>query len=93
MQIDFFTAHPDYSALLLLGLALFPRITLLVSSIATGGFFWWLGWLFAPHLLVAILATMTYWDTNPILVVFAWLFALGGSSTEVKTAKTVHDRY
>jgi hypothetical protein len=28
-------------------IALFPRLTLLFSSVASGGLFWWLGWLFS----------------------------------------------
>jgi hypothetical protein len=53
--MDFFQAHPG-TGVLLLGLAVFPRITLLFVG---GPFGWlhWLGWVFAPHLLVAILAT------------------------------------
>ncbi|MGH8372346.1 MAG: hypothetical protein ACRETO_06410, partial [Gammaproteobacteria bacterium] len=45
----------------------FPRLTLLLSSVPFGGLFWWLGWIFAPRLLVAILATTNYWHTNMIL--------------------------
>lgn len=67
---------------LLLGLALLPRLSLLVSSIATGGILWWLGWIFAPRILVALLATISYYEANPILVVIAWLIALGGESSE-----------
>lgn len=61
---------------------LFPRLTLLFSSVATGGLIWWLGWLFVPRILVATLATVTYWNQNPILVVIAWLIAIGGESSE-----------
>ena len=53
----------------------FPRLTLLFSSVAFGGFFWWLGWLFMPRLLVAILATIHYSDTNIVLVILAWVWA------------------
>ncbi len=67
---------------LLIGLALLPRLTLLLSSIATGGLLWWLGWLVAPRMLVAVLATISYFDSNPALAVIAWLVALGGESTE-----------
>lgn len=67
---------------LLIGLALLPRITLLVSSVATGGLVWWLGWLFAPRILVAVLATVAYFNANPGLVVIAWLIALGGEFGE-----------
>jgi len=68
-------------------LMFFPRLTLLFSSVLFGGFWWWFGWLLAPRLLVAILATTAYWDTNPVLVVFTWLWALGGESTEKKAVK------
>ena len=69
-------------------LMLFPRLTLLLSSVVSGGFFWWLGWLLTPRLLVAILATTSYWDTNPALVVITWLWALGGESSEKKVVHT-----
>lgn len=60
----------------------FPRLTLLFSSVAFGGLFWWLGFIFTPRLLVAILATNAYWTTNPVLVVLAWFWALGLESAE-----------
>lgn len=62
----------------------FPRLTLLFSSVATGGVLWWLGWVFAPRLLVAILATTAYWETNTVLVVLTWFWALGGEGAEKK---------
>ncbi|RYZ60206.1 MAG: hypothetical protein EOP07_01625 [Proteobacteria bacterium] len=65
----------------------FPRLTLLFSSVATGGILWWLGFIFAPRLLVAILATMAYWTTNPILVVCAWIWALSGETAEKTVVK------
>ena len=68
--------------LLLVGLSFFPRLTLFFSSIPFGGLFWWLGFVFCPHYLVAILATLNYWHSNPILVTLAWLVALGGESSE-----------
>ena len=46
---------------------------------------WWLGWLFAPHLLVAFLS-LAYWHTNPILVITAWIIALGGTGGEGEVA-------
>jgi hypothetical protein len=63
-------------------IALFPRLTLLLSSVATGGLIWWLAWIFAPRILVATLATIAYWHQNPILVAIAWVVALGGESSE-----------
>jgi len=76
---SYWTHHGTW---LLIGLALLPRLTLLLSSIATGGVLWWLGWLFAPRILIASLATVAYFKVNPVLVVIAWLVALGGETTE-----------
>ena len=84
--MDFFDNH---STLVLVGLALFPRLTLIFASFATGGVLWWLGWLFTPHLLVAILS-LPYWDTDPVLVVMAWILALGGTSGEASTVSKHH---
>ncbi|MBP6218647.1 MAG: hypothetical protein KA436_08680 [Oligoflexales bacterium] len=67
---------------ILIFLTFFPRLTLFFSSIPFGGFFWWLGFIFCPHYLVAILATMNYWHANPLLVTFSWLVALGAESSE-----------
>jgi hypothetical protein len=64
----------------------FPRLTLIFSSVATGGFFWWLGWLITPRLLVAILASSAYWHTNPVLVIFTWIWALMGEGAEKRAA-------
>lgn len=63
-------------------LATFPRLTLLFSNVASGGLIWWLGWIFAPRILVAALATVSYWQQNPILVALAWVIAIGGESSE-----------
>ncbi len=67
---------------LLFFLAVTPRLALLFSSIASGGFLWWLGWLVAPRLLIAILATTHYLESNPILVFIAWFIALSGEFSE-----------
>ncbi len=72
----------EHGFFLLIFLAFFPRLTLLFSSIPFGGIFWWLGFIFCPRYLVALLATVNYWHRNPILVTFAWLIAIGGESTE-----------
>lgn len=82
--IDYFQNHGYF---FLVAIALFPRLTLLVSgllfhSIEFGGFLWWLSFFFAPRILVATLATISYWHTNQILVIIAWLIALGGESSE-----------
>jgi hypothetical protein len=75
-----------HGIIILCGLALFPRLTLLLASFSTGGLLWWLGWIFAPHLLVAFLA-LPYWHSHPFLVIAAWLLALGGTSGEGAAAK------
>jgi hypothetical protein len=82
--INYFDKH---GWIFLFSIALFPRLTLLVSglifnTIAFGGLFWWLGFFFAPRILVATLATISYWNTNKVLVIFSWLIALGGESSE-----------
>ena len=59
----------------------FPRLTLLFATV-WGGFLWWLGLIFVPRITVAILATLTYWNTNPIIVIFAWIWALAGETIE-----------
>ena len=72
---------------ILIALALFPRLTLLLGSFATGGFLWWLGWLFTPHLLVAILA-LPYWNENPVLVIVAWIWGICATICEWDTVKS-----
>lgn len=76
---DFFHKHGVF---FLIGITIFPRLTLLFSSVATGGFVWWLAFFFCPRVLVATLATVNYFHTNPVLVVISWLVALGGEVAE-----------
>jgi len=78
-SVDFFKKHGVF---FLIFITIFPRLTLLFSSVATGGFLWWLGFFFCPRILVASLATVTYFHTNPILVVISWLVAIGGETME-----------
>jgi hypothetical protein len=77
--MDYWQQH---GLLFLFGSAFFPRITTLFFSAVSFGFWHIVGWIFAPHFLVAIIATTLYWEHNPILVVIAWLFALGGTGAE-----------
>lgn len=77
-QVNFWDVH---GILFVICLAFFPRLTMLFATV-WGGFFWWLGWLFAPRLLVAILATTHFWHTNPVLVVITWIWALAGEGGE-----------
>lgn len=83
-NISYFENH---GFLLLVLLTFFPRLTLLFSSIASGGILWWFSWLFFPRILIAVLATFAYFQTNPILVTVAWLVALGGESAEKQTIR------
>ena len=77
----------------LIAVAFFPRITMLVAgTVSSFGLLGWLGWIFAPHLTVAILATTLYWHTNPILCIIAWMVALGGTSSEGKVASKATSR-
>lgn len=77
--VDFFQKHGIF---FLIFITFFPRLTLLFSSVATGGFLWWLGFIFCPRILVASLATVAYFHTNPILVIISWIVALGGETME-----------
>ncbi len=77
--VDFFQKH---GLLFLIFMTLFPRLTLMFSSVVSGGFFWWLGFIFCPRILVASLATVSYFHTNPVLVVISWIVALGGETME-----------
>lgn len=81
--LDFFTNH---GYLQLIGWALFPRIMFIFFSVMSGGFFFWLGVVFVPRLMVAFWATTYYWDTNPVLCVLAWMIALSGESKEKSLA-------
>lgn len=66
-------------------MCLFPRLTMLFTGICFmpfTGFLFWLGWVLAPRLVVAILATFLYWQTNPVLCVITWMWALSVSKGE-----------
>jgi hypothetical protein len=82
IQFEHLNFWDYHGVLFLVFITFFPRLTLLLSGVPTGGILWWLSWVFAPRLLVAFLATITYWYQNPFLVVFAWLAAIGGESSE-----------
>lgn len=92
---DFFTKHGFF---FLISIAFFPRLTLLVSgllynSIVFGDLFWWLGFFFCPRILVACLATISYWQTNPILVIASWFIAMGGESSEKVVIRRTYQKY
>lgn len=77
--VDYWNKHGVF---FLVFIAMFPRLTLLLSSVATGGVIWWISFFFLPRVLVATLATIAYFHTNPILVIMSWVIALGGEVFE-----------
>jgi len=85
-----FWAHHGW--LFLFFITFFPRLTMLFAVGMPFGILAWVGWLFVPHLLVAILATTYYWHTDPILCVIAWFVALGGTGTEAKVVSVSYSR-
>lgn len=80
-MINFWDVH---GLIFVLFMFFFPRLTMLFAT-AWGGPLWWVGWLFAPRLTVAIVATSLYWDSNTVLVIIAWIWALAGEGTEKST--------
>jgi hypothetical protein len=81
--MDFWHVH---GLIFLVCVTLFPRLTMLFAVSAPFGPLAWIGWLFFPHVTVAVLATTYYWHTNPILCILAWLVAFGGTAGEGKIA-------
>lgn len=81
--INFWDVH---GILFVICMFFFPRLTMLFATNLIGGVLFWLGWIFVPRLTVAILATMTYWNTNTVLVVFTWIWALSGETACKRTA-------
>lgn len=77
--VDFWHNHGFF---FLFFITVTPRLTLLFSSVPFGGLLWWVGFFIAPRILVAVLATIAYWQTNPLLVTLSWLIAIGGESAE-----------
>lgn len=80
--MDFWDVH---GIVFLFFMAIFPRLTMLFTGICFApfaGILFWIGWVLVPRLTVAILATNFYWETNTVLVVFTWLWALGGEGAE-----------
>jgi hypothetical protein len=75
-----------HGVLFLIAATFVPRLAMLFAVSVPFGWLAWVGWLFAPHLTVAILATTFYWHTNPVLCVIAWFVALGGTAGEGKVA-------
>jgi hypothetical protein len=83
--MDFWQTH---GWIFLVFIAVFPRLTMLLAVTTPFGILAWLGWLFVPHLTVAILATTFYWQTNPVLCIISWFVAIGGTLTEERTVRS-----
>ena len=81
--MDFWQVH---GWLFLVAVTFFPRLTMLFAVSAPFGLLAWIGWVFVPHVTVAVLATAYYWDTNPVLCIIAWFVAFGGTAGEGKVA-------
>ena len=79
--MNFWDVHSIFFILFMFG---FPRLTMLFTGIFVAWFgpLFFVGWLLAPRLTVAILATTVYWHTNPVICVFSWMWAIGGESYE-----------
>ena len=86
--IDFWSVH---SVFFLIAMLFFPRLTLLFLT-AWGGGWWWVGLIFAPRFMAAILATVYYWHTNPALVVICWLGAIMGNSSSYEASNKIYRR-
>lgn len=68
-KVDYWDKH---GILYILGLLTFPRLTILFFCTVEFGLFEWALWLFFPTLLVAILATRYYWETNEFMCIASW---------------------
>ena len=89
--MDFWEIHGIF---FILFLACFPRLTMLFTGICFGwsGPLFWIGWVLAPRLTVAVLATIVYWNTNPVLCVITWLWAVGGESKEKQSISKLREQ-
>ena len=65
---------------------------MLFATTVSFGLVSWIGWFFAPHLTVAILATQYYWQTDPLLCIIAWFIALAGTGGEYKIVRVSGER-
>lgn len=87
--MDFWDIH---GILFLFFATFFPRLTMLFAVSVPFGFLAWLGWVFAPHITIAVLATEYYWTTNPVLCIIAWFIAFAGTGGETKVVHMVVTR-
>lgn len=72
-MVDFWTNHGIFFLLLC---QIFPRLTIVFGTAYPIGADQIIAWLLFPRFLAAYLATQFYWDTNPVLVMVAWIMAI-----------------
>jgi len=75
-----------HSILFVICMFFFPRLTMLFGTTMGGGILYWVGWVLAPRITVAVLATYFFGSTNTLLVVLTWFWAIAGESVEKSTA-------
>ncbi len=68
-----------HSIWFVLAMFFFPRLTMLFATTFGSGVLYWVGWMLAPKLTVAVIAASLYWETDPYLVLFAFIWCLLGS--------------
>jgi hypothetical protein len=76
-----------HTVLFVIAMFFFPRLTMLFATTFGGGFLYWLGWFFAPRLTVAIIATHLYSQTDLVLVVLTWIWAIIGEFGEKSASR------
>tara|TARA_B100000029_G_C17231910_1_gene835682 strand:+ start:322 stop:633 length:312 start_codon:yes stop_codon:yes gene_type:complete len=86
---DFWSNH---NIIFLIGLTLFPRISLFFCNI-NFSIFTLFGWLIIPRITIAVFATIYYLNSNPILVLLSWFFALSGETVEKKYGTKISYKY
>ena len=76
---DFWNYH---GLLFIIAMFIFPRLTMLFATTVGGGFLYFLGWIIAPRLTVAIIATTLFYEHNVILLMLTWIWAIFGEVLE-----------
>ncbi len=66
----------------------FPRLTMLFATTFGGGILYWLGWLLAPRLTVAVIATILYLETDPVIVALTVCWCILTSDSDGRGTKT-----
>ena len=85
--MNFWDSHTLFFCI---GMYFFPRLTLIFAT-PWGGLLWWVGLIFLPRLMIALLATMYYGNTNPFLCGFVWLWAIRSDYLEQQRIKAFRE--